>query len=148
MGNLTSGWSAALAFAPVRRPNQKTKSAAPRIPVGASVITAPATANVSTTAVISSIAVVYSAPVLNTPKAAAAEDGGDGALASAAATTQGWGKKVKPPSMVLDEDVNGFKTSQHQKKKHHGGKGKNKKVRLSILVYPLPCSLGIRTKIY
>jgi splicing factor 45 len=42
----------------------------------------------------------------------------------------GWGKKVKPPSMVLDDDVNGFRGNT--KRKSGGGK-KNKKVRIVTL---------------
>ena len=38
----------------------------------------------------------------------------------------GWGKKVKPPSMVLDDDINGFRGNPKRK----GGGKKNKKVRM------------------
>jgi splicing factor 45 len=41
--------------------------------------------------------------------------------------TRGWGKKVKPPSMVLDENVNGYRT-QKKRGGAGGGKGRNKKV--------------------
>ncbi|KAH9977361.1 hypothetical protein BGW80DRAFT_1436000 [Lactifluus volemus] len=37
----------------------------------------------------------------------------------------GWGKKVKPPSMVLDDDINGFRGNT--KRKGGGGGKKNKK---------------------
>ncbi|KAK7466979.1 hypothetical protein VKT23_004042 [Stygiomarasmius scandens] len=105
----SAGWSAALAFAPVRRNNPgKSKPSAPRIPVGASLSTP-----------VSSTAVVFAPPALvEQPKEELppAEE--------PAPTTQGWGKKVKPPSMVLDDDVNGYKASQRRGKV---GKGKNSK---------------------
>lgn len=71
---------------------------------------------------ISATATVFAPPALveptQVPVASQAQD-----------TTQsqgGWGKKIKPPSMILDEDVNGFKASH---KKRAGGGKKNKKVR-------------------
>ncbi|KAF5365689.1 hypothetical protein D9758_003207 [Tetrapyrgos nigripes] len=106
----TAGWSAALAFAPIRRSNQnKSKPSAPRLPVGASV-----------TASVSSTAVVFAPPALveTTSKEEVPPP------EEPAPATQGWGKKVKPPSMVLDDDVNGFKASQRRGKV---GKGKNSK---------------------
>ncbi|KAF7322913.1 G-patch domain-containing protein [Mycena chlorophos] len=101
-------WSAALAFAPTRRAAQsKPKPAAPRLPVGAAFTGFPASASVSATAV------VFAAPVPAEPAA----------KADTAVPEPGWGKKVKPPSMVLDEDVNGFKSNQKRK----GGGGKRSK---------------------
>jgi splicing factor 45 len=107
------GWSAALAFAPVRRnQNQKAKTSVPRLPVGAAF----ASASVSSTAVI------FAPPTLVEPEKEKVDP-----IPTADDTPQGqgWGKKVKPPSMVLDEDVNGFKSNQKRKV----GKGKNKKVK-------------------
>ncbi|KAG6878732.1 hypothetical protein C0993_011547 [Termitomyces sp. T159_Od127] len=98
-----AGWSASLAFAPVRRAQPpKSKPQPPRIPAGAAV-----------TPAISSTAVVFAPPALVEPPKQPQEP-------------QGWAKKVKPPSMVLDEDINGFKASHGTKKKP---KGKGKKNR-------------------
>ncbi|KAF9030764.1 hypothetical protein BJ165DRAFT_1358599 [Panaeolus papilionaceus] len=117
-GKPSAGWSAALAFAPVRRPQaNKPKPAAPRIPAGASVL-----ATVPVSSAISSTAVVFAPPALVDPATATATT--TTTNQPDAASTQGWGRKVKPPSMVLDEDVNGFRN--FQKKKPGGGK-KNKK---------------------
>ncbi|TFK86256.1 hypothetical protein K466DRAFT_587379 [Polyporus arcularius HHB13444] len=109
-----AGWSAALVFAPTRRQAPKTKPTAPRIPVGAA-ITAPAG-----TATISSTAVVFAPPSLVDTTPAKAEE-----KKESQPQGQGWGRKVKPPSMVLDEDVNGFKAKRGGKKE--GGKKKGKK---------------------
>ncbi|KAJ4488130.1 hypothetical protein J3R30DRAFT_3695776 [Lentinula aciculospora] len=123
-GKATAGWSAALAFAPIRRnQNQKVKTGVPRLPVGAAL----ATANpVSATASVSSTAVVFAPPSLVDPEksetAPVVED-------THVPPSSGWGKKVKPPSMVLDEDVNGYKS-----KKRKVGKGKNKKNRNAPVV--------------
>ncbi|KAI3610702.1 dna-damage-repair toleration protein [Moniliophthora roreri] len=128
----TAGWSAALAFAPVRR-NQphKAKNAGPRLPVGVSLTSANATGSSASTATISSTAVVFAPPTLVEPKLTGT-DGNDSASTSQLIEEnlppkqgQGWGKKVKPPSMVLDEDVNGFQARQKRKV----GKGKGKKNR-------------------
>ncbi|KAF7984009.1 hypothetical protein HWV62_17501 [Athelia sp. TMB] len=118
-GKSTAGWSAALAFAPVRRnPANKAKLAAPRLPAGAAMASAFDMASGSHPAVISATATVFAPPVLVEPTTAATP---------AQETTPaqgGWGKKVKPPSMILDEDINGFKATH---KKRGGGGKKNKK---------------------
>ncbi|KAJ3810655.1 hypothetical protein F5876DRAFT_41334 [Lentinula aff. lateritia] len=126
-GKLAAGWSAALAFAPIRRnPNQKAKGAAPRLPVGAALASIPGTAPISSTASVSSTAVIFAPPSLvdlEKSEPAVVDD-------AHAPQGQGWGKKVKPPSMILDEDVNGFKSNQKRKV----GKGKNKKNRNAPVV--------------
>ncbi|KAG5654510.1 hypothetical protein H0H81_001151 [Sphagnurus paluster] len=112
----TAGWSASLAFAPVRRHQpQKAKPVHARLPVGAAVTS-------SGPATLSSTAVIFAPPSLVEPVKPVPQE--------APQTQQGgWGKKVKPPSMVLDEDVNGFKAS-HNKKKAKGKGRKNKNVPL------------------
>ncbi|TFK42633.1 hypothetical protein BDQ12DRAFT_676530 [Crucibulum laeve] len=97
---------------------QKSKPAAPRLPVGAAVLTsAPISA-----AGLSSTAVVFAPPALVEPS--------NPAPAQDSQATQGWGRKVKPPSMVLDEDVNGYKATHKRKP----GKGKGRKNKNAPLI--------------
>ena len=123
-----TGWSAALAFAPTRRQVPKAKPPAARLPVGAAVTGVQGTA--APVVSLSSTAVVFAPPSLVDPNAPKEKD-----KAPAEETTQphgqGWGRKVKPPSMVLDEDVNGFQLRKGGggKREGGGGKKKNKKVR-------------------
>ncbi|KAI0933581.1 hypothetical protein AcV5_005689 [Taiwanofungus camphoratus] len=113
----TAGWSASLAFAPIRRNQaQKAKPPTARLPVGAAVTTAPA--SIASGAVISSTAVVFAPPSLVEPTKPAETQ-------PTQPQGQGWGKKVKPPSMILDEDINGFKAQRGERR--GGGKKKGKK---------------------
>ena len=76
--------------------------------------------SISATAVVAAPPTLVDAPALPEPTPV------PGSLKS------GWGKKVKPPSMVLDDDVNGFRGNP--KRKGGGGK-KNKRVRKITLSY-------------
>ncbi|KAI8999036.1 hypothetical protein BD414DRAFT_527067 [Trametes punicea] len=122
----TAGWSAALAFAPTRRQAPKAKPAASRLPVGASVTVAQATVPASaptSIATISSTAVVFAPPSLVETSASKPEE----TSTQSQPQGQGWGRKVKPPSMVLDDDVNGFRARRGGKREGGGGKKKHKK---------------------
>ncbi|KAG8807239.1 hypothetical protein FRC17_004562 [Serendipita sp. 399] len=94
----SAGWSAALAFAPVRR-QTKPKTAARALPPGA--------AMVASLAMAAAAATESGAPTTTDQSNQEPE-------------SAGWGKKIKAPSMVLDEDVNGFRSTRP-------GEGKRKK---------------------
>ncbi|KAF8654166.1 hypothetical protein AX16_003695 [Volvariella volvacea WC 439] len=116
-------------FKAVRRNQAQKAKSAPRLPVGASLLTTTTTATPSA-ASISSTAVVFAPPALIEPPKPNPQD------AETQPTTQGWGKKLKPPSMVLDDDINGFKSSQHNKKRSQPkGKGKKKKDAPQIAIW-------------
>ncbi|KAI0654793.1 hypothetical protein C8Q70DRAFT_925134, partial [Cubamyces menziesii] len=72
---------------------------------------------------ISSTAVVFAPPALVETPASKPEE----PSAQTQPQGQGWGRKVKPPSMVLDDDVNGFKARMGGGKREGGGKKKGKK---------------------
>ncbi|KAH9180256.1 hypothetical protein EDB89DRAFT_1840916 [Lactarius sanguifluus] len=116
-GKATAGWSASLAFAPVKR---KTKP--PTKPPNVATLAAFSQVGATIPPVLSATAVVsappslvdLSKPVVLEPSSGVGPGPGHKA---------GWGKKVKPPSMVLDEDVNGFRGNTKRK----GGGRKNKK---------------------
>lgn len=101
-------------------------------------ISAPPT-SISTTAVVAAppTLVDVSVPSLLEPTPA-----GPG---SGSSHKSGWGKKVKPPSMVLDEDVNGFRGNP--KRKGGGGK-KNKKVRIITSSHGFTRLISFRINMY
>ncbi|KAG9032128.1 hypothetical protein FRB95_001834 [Tulasnella sp. JGI-2019a] len=105
-GKGSAGWSAALAFAPTIRRNAqpKGKPVPIRMPLGSTAFSA--------------TAVISAAPVLIDHAAVA-----QASTEATSSGTEGWKKKIMPPSMVLDEDVNGFKGN---KGKPGGGSRKKK----------------------
>ncbi|KAI0703546.1 hypothetical protein BC835DRAFT_1410576 [Cytidiella melzeri] len=120
-----NGWSASLAFAPIRRTQAPKAKSAVRLPANASLnTTTPSSVTPSPFPTsISSTAVIFAPPSLASESAKTDELPVNPESQPA---TQGWGKKVKPPSMVLDEDINGFKAQARGGKKAAGGK-KSKK---------------------
>jgi splicing factor 45 len=104
-----------------RAPAARTKATITRLPAGAALAPLPA-------ALLAHSSVVCAPPTLIAPSEL--EQQQKQPELTEKQSGQGWGKKVKPPSMVLDEDVNGFKASHNRKR----GKGK-KKVRLPSFLY-------------
>ena len=119
----SEGWSASLAFAPVKRKTKPPLNKPPNVATLAAFSQVGATSTIpsvlSATAVVSAppSLVDLSQPTVSEPYSGASSGPGHKA---------GWGKKVKPPSMVLDDDVNGFRGNT--KRKGGGGGKKNKKV--------------------
>jgi splicing factor 45 len=94
--------------------------------MGAKALSTPATATISTATPasgLSATAVVFAPPELVTT--GQQEEVKDDTVQkdSTWRKKEGWGKKVKPPSMILDEDINGFK-AQHKRRAGGGGGGR------------------------
>ncbi|KAG9019595.1 hypothetical protein FRB90_000059 [Tulasnella sp. 427] len=124
-----SEWSAALAFAPVRRlPAKKPTAPAARIPP---VAVALASASISSTAIISAPPILVN-PTQPSSTNTFSERNPSEPAESKSETSKGWGKKMKPPAMVLDDNVNGFRGA---KGKVGGGKKKGKKAKLQPNVW-------------
>ncbi|KAH7910659.1 hypothetical protein BJ138DRAFT_1126694 [Hygrophoropsis aurantiaca] len=123
-----TGWSAALAFAPIRRSAPKPKPGAVRLPVGA--VTTPAAGPIPA-ASLSTTATIFAPPQLVVSEAEQPQQPKEDESAQPKEggwrKKEGWGKKVKPPSMILDEDVNGYKS--HHKRRGGGGGGGGKKAK-------------------
>ncbi|KAG2755956.1 hypothetical protein P692DRAFT_20853196 [Suillus brevipes Sb2] len=133
-----TGWSAALAFAPVRRAPAKLKPTITRLPMGAKALPTPATATISAATPasgLSATAIVFAPPELVTTDQQEEVKDDTVQKDSTWRKKEGWGKKVKPPSMILDEDINGFK-AQHKRRAGGGGGGrkgrKNKNAPVAI----------------
>ena len=109
-----------------RNPNQKAKPVAPRLPVGASVLSTVATTSATIEApfVPAATSTFSNATISAAPVLISNETEKDNESDRVA---QGWMKKIKPPSMVLDEDVNGFKDKSRKAGGHGKSKGKGKK---------------------
>ncbi|GJJ12239.1 hypothetical protein Clacol_006480 [Clathrus columnatus] len=101
----SAGWSAALAFAPVRRPNNVKSKNTTRLPLGTAATTI--LSNISTTAT------VFAPPV-----------SAHSAVSQEPELKPGWGKGIKPPPMIIEDDVNGFreKRNKRNEKKSKGKK--------------------------
>ncbi|KIO20159.1 hypothetical protein M407DRAFT_30193 [Tulasnella calospora MUT 4182] len=124
-----SEWSAALAFAPVRRQPPKKAATAPTRPPPAAI--AIASANISSTAVI------FAPPVLvDTTQPIASSAASDYSTTnqtdSKDETSKGWGKKIKPPAMVLDDNVNGFRGAKGRVGGGKKSKGKKAKFQPNV----------------
>ncbi|KAG8878001.1 hypothetical protein FRB97_002847 [Tulasnella sp. 331] len=117
-GKGSAGWSAALAFAPaIRRNAPKNKPTPVRLPLGSTAFSA--------------TAVISAAPVL-IDHAAAAQSTSSEAATAPDTKAEGWKKKIMPPSMVLDEDVNGFKGNKGKPAGGRKKKGKKDKFQPTV----------------
>jgi hypothetical protein len=93
---------------------------------------------------ISATAVVAAPPTLVDVYVPALPEPNPVGPGSGSSHKSGWGKKVKPPSMVLDDDINGFRGNPKRK----GGGKKNKKVRIIKISHEFTQLISFRIKIY
>jgi hypothetical protein len=94
---------------------------AARIPTGASLSSVPSIGSISATAV------VFAPPTVSDD----VDPDADADSKGEATSKQPWGKKKAPPSMVLEEDVNGYR-GKHKKIAGSHKKRKGKKVFMNI----------------
>ncbi|KAH9955617.1 hypothetical protein BC827DRAFT_1236093 [Russula dissimulans] len=128
----TAGWSASLAFAPVKRKSKPSANKPPNVAALAAfsqvgTISAPPTT-------ISATAVVAAPPTLVDVSTSAIPDS-TSIPGPGSSHKSGWGKKVKPPSMVLDDDINGFRGNTKRKTGAGKKSKKNKNVPQQLAVW-------------